>query len=153
MNSNSEALESRLSSFQKRSTRMAEYFSHDLNWRQNSRTTARNSKNTPTTQQEIYTIWRISAELIIPLSPELAEKQANEEGNLTSIEVSIFVFKLEINNKLNTHWIRLSYDLNNYRDLDLHNSSVHTQPHSTNAKNWILYQYTSAVSSSLQQPR
>ena len=34
--------------------------------------------------------WRIFAELNIHLSPEPAEKQANEDGSLTSIEVSIF---------------------------------------------------------------
>ena len=132
MNGNSEALESRLSLFRESSTRMRNIL-HVLNCRRNSRTTTKNSKNT----NQIFTIWRISAELIIPLSPELAEKQANEEGNLTSIEVSMvqLVFKLEINNKLNSHWIRLSYDLKNYRDLDLHNSSVHTQPHSANAEN------------------
>ena len=95
--------------------------SHVLNWRRNSRTTTKNSKNALTTRQKIFTIWRISAELIIPLSPELAEKQANEEENLTSIEVSMFylVFKPEINNKWNSYWIRLSYDLKNQIILSL----------------------------------
>ena len=130
MDGNSEALESRLSLFRESSTRMRN-ISHVLNCRRNSRTTTKNSKNT----NQIYTTWRISAELIIPLSPELEEKQANEEENLTSIEVRMFylLFKLEINNKLNSHWIRLSYDLKNYGELDLHNPSDHTHPHSTNA--------------------
>ena len=40
------------------------------------------------TRQMTSAIWRISARLNIPSSPELAEKQANEDGHL-SIEVSI----------------------------------------------------------------
>ena len=45
------------------------------------------SKNV--TRQMTTAIWRISARFNIPLSPEPAEKQANEAGHLTSMEVSI----------------------------------------------------------------
>ena len=49
---------------------------------------SKNSKNT--TRWTTFAIWRISAELNIPLSPELAEKQATEERTLTRIEVNLF---------------------------------------------------------------
>jgi len=43
-------------------------------------------------------IWRVSADLNIPLYHEIAEKNADEDGNLTSIEISMFYlgFKLEM---------------------------------------------------------
>ena len=49
---------------------------------------SKNSKNT--TRWTTFAIWRISVELNIPLSPELAEEQATEERTLTRIEVNLF---------------------------------------------------------------
>ena len=49
---------------------------------------SKNSKNT--TRWTTFAIWRISAEVNIPLSPELAEKQATEDRTLTWIEVNLF---------------------------------------------------------------
>lgn len=44
-------------------------------------------------------IWRISAEINIPLYPELAMKQANEDANLTSIVVTSTINKhVEVKN-------------------------------------------------------
>ena len=49
---------------------------------------SKNSKNT--TRWTTFAIWRISVKLNIPLSPELAEKQATEDRTLTWIEVNLF---------------------------------------------------------------
>ena len=49
---------------------------------------SKNSKNT--TRWTTFAIWRISAEVNIPLSTELAEKHATEDRTLTWIEVNLF---------------------------------------------------------------
>ena len=49
---------------------------------------SKNSKNT--TRWTTFAIWRISAELNIPSSLELAEKKATEDRSLTWIEVNLF---------------------------------------------------------------
>ena len=67
--------------------------------RRRNSTTKKNSKYSKnTTRRMTSAIWRVSADLNIPLYHEIAEKNADEDGNLTSIGISMFYlgFKLEM---------------------------------------------------------
>ena len=67
--------------------------------RRRNSTTKKNSKYSKnTTRRMTSAIWRVSADLNISLYHESAEKNADEDGNLTSIGISMFKlgFKLEM---------------------------------------------------------